>query len=73
MAFFSVLLSGLGAVIASLVAVFGYDASWGQAFVIYMVFAIVPVAFVMAALYLNMLIQNTFGAPTTMQEAPRTR
>ncbi|UYV37730.1 hypothetical protein N4R57_01010 [Rhodobacteraceae bacterium D3-12] len=73
MAFFSVLLSGLVAVIASLVALFAYDVSWSHALVIYLVFATVPMAFIMAALYINVLIQNTFGTAGTMQEAPRTR
>lgn len=73
MAFFVMLLSGIAAVFASLVALLAYDVSWSYALGVYFVFATVPAAFFLAAVYINVLLSNSFDPERTLQDVQRTR
>ena len=74
MAFVVMLLSSLAGVVATLVALIGYDVSWGQAFVIYLVWSIVPAAVVMSSLYIYMSLRGIFeSGSNALAEMPRAR
>ena len=54
MALIVVVMSGLAGVLAALIALIGFDASFSQALALYLVVSIVPAALVMAGLFLHM-------------------
>ncbi len=68
-----VFLSGIAAMISALVALIGFDVSWSQMLVIYLVAASLPAALIMATTYLHMLIKGAFGAPESSVEVQRIR
>ena len=73
MAIMITLLSGLAGLVVALVALIGYGVSWSEALTIYLVSATLPVALLMAAAYLNILVRNTFAESDTSVEAQRIR
>ena len=60
MAFAIVLLSSIAGLAASLIALIGFDATWSQALVIYLVTTSLPAAVVMAGIYLHMQITRAW-------------
>ena len=73
MALVVVVLSGLAGVVTALVALVGFDASLSQALIIYLVSSIVPVALVMAAVFLHMQIGRAMTTHTDALAAHRFR
>ncbi len=76
MALVVVLLSSLVGMVASLVALVGYDANWGFALTLYLVASIVPAALVMAGTYLHMQLGRGLrseGSMAAAHGAPRRR
>ena len=62
MALVSVVLSGLFGIFVMLVALIGFDVSLSFAFALYLVSSVVPVALVMAGLYLHLQVIRPMAA-----------
>ncbi len=58
MALILILMSSLVGLIASVVALFGFDVSWSQALALYLVASIVPTALIMAGAYVQVLLAH---------------
>lgn len=71
MALVVVMFSSLLGMIASLVALFAFGVSLPQALALYLVSSIVPVALVLAGVYLHMLITRAMAAHQGTPEAHR--
>ncbi|WP_306004533.1 hypothetical protein [Aquicoccus porphyridii] len=68
MALLVMFLSGFCGIAASITALVGYDASWLQALMIYLVTSIVPAALIMAGIYLHTQIIRALSTPETMPD-----
>ena len=65
MALLAVVLSGLIGACAALIALIGFDASFSQALIVYLVASVVPVAISMAGAYVHVLISRAWPAAET--------
>lgn len=72
MTVFLMLLSSVGSLIAAVVALVFYDVSLTFALGIYLVAAIVPVALILAGVYVHMLITDN-AQPTQVADTARSR
>ena len=68
MAFAIMIISGFAGLVGSLVALIGFDASWSQALMIYLVGSVLPAALTMAVIYLQTLIR---AWPIRLTRLPR--
>lgn len=68
MALLVMFLSGFCGIVASITALVGYDASWFQALMIYLITSIAPAALIMAGLYLHTQIARALSTPETMPD-----
>jgi hypothetical protein len=73
MAIVITIISGLAGLAAALVALIGFDVSWSYALMVYLVTATLPAAVFLGAIYLQMLIHRSFGAPDILTKVQRSR